>query len=131
MCSIRRSNVPFRWTLRTVSYFERLARPLPVCSVIFGLASAVGVFGIKMTKLQLLSAYLTERLTAVVKEVLDVVEDTVAQYREETARTRRENESLRRQLRDILLLEAESEWLSEARSKPRQKTASFHPYELF
>ncbi|XP_007543250.1 zinc finger protein 628-like [Poecilia latipinna] len=64
-----------------------------------------------MTKLQLLSAYLTERLTAVVKEVLDVVEDTVAQYREETARTRRENESLRRQLRDILLLEAETEWL--------------------
>uniref|UniRef100_A0A3B5LWF0 C2H2-type domain-containing protein n=1 Tax=Xiphophorus couchianus TaxID=32473 RepID=A0A3B5LWF0_9TELE len=62
-----------------------------------------------MTKLQLLSAYLTERLTAVVKEVLDVVEDTVAQYREETARTRRENESLRRQLRDILLLEAETE----------------------
>ncbi|MEQ2245027.1 hypothetical protein ILYODFUR_023311 [Ilyodon furcidens] len=64
-----------------------------------------------MTKLQLLSAYLTERLTAVVKEVLDVVEDTVAQYREETARTRLENESLRRQLRDILLLEAETEWL--------------------
>ncbi|PWA18531.1 hypothetical protein CCH79_00020743 [Gambusia affinis] len=64
-----------------------------------------------MTKLQLLSAYLTERLTTVVKEVLDVVEDTVAQYREETARTRRENESLRRQLRDILLLEAETEWL--------------------
>ncbi|XP_038151217.1 zinc finger protein 135-like [Cyprinodon tularosa] len=67
-----------------------------------------------MTKLQLLSAYLTERLTAVVKEVLDVVEDTVAQYREETATTRRENESLRRQLRDILLLEAETEWLRSA-----------------
>ncbi|KAM4530033.1 uncharacterized protein PAE49_022684 isoform 2-T2 [Odontesthes bonariensis] len=69
-----------------------------------------------MTKLQLLSAYLTERLTAVVKEVLDVVEDTVAEYREETARTRRENESLRRQLRDILLLEAETEWLRSTRS---------------
>lgn len=66
----------------------------------------------KMTKLQLLNAYLTERLAALVKEVLDVVEDTVAEYREETARTRRENESLRRQLRDILLLEAETEWLS-------------------
>uniref|UniRef100_A0A1A7YCZ0 C2H2-type domain-containing protein n=1 Tax=Iconisemion striatum TaxID=60296 RepID=A0A1A7YCZ0_9TELE len=69
-----------------------------------------------MTKLQLLNAYLTERLTAVVKEVLDVVEDTVAEYREETARTRRENESLRRQLRDILLLEAETEWLRSTRS---------------
>ncbi|XP_041832710.1 zinc finger protein 358-like [Melanotaenia boesemani] len=69
-----------------------------------------------MTKLQLLSVYLTERLTAVVKEVLDVVEDTVAEYREETARTRRENESLRRQLRDILLLEAETEWLRSTRS---------------
>lgn len=81
-----------------------------------------------MTKLQLLSAYLTERLTAVVKEVLDVVEDTVAQYREETARTRRENESLRRQLRDILLLEAETEWLSEGRSKPRRKISGFKTY---
>ncbi|CAJ1076487.1 zinc finger and SCAN domain-containing protein 5B-like [Xyrichtys novacula] len=64
-----------------------------------------------MTKLQLLNAYLTERLTVVVKEILDVVEDTVTEYREETARTQRENESLRRQLRDILLLEAETEWL--------------------
>ncbi|XP_069580885.1 zinc finger protein 672-like [Brachyistius frenatus] len=64
-----------------------------------------------MTKLQLLNAYLTERLTAVVKEILDVVGDTVTEYREETARTKRENESLRRQLRDILLLEAETEWM--------------------
>ncbi|XP_067472280.1 zinc finger protein 239-like [Thunnus thynnus] len=69
-----------------------------------------------MTKLQLLNAYLTERLTAVVKEILDVVEDTVTEYREETARTKRENESLRRQLRDILLLEAETEWLRSTRS---------------
>uniref|UniRef100_A0A3P8SE67 C2H2-type domain-containing protein n=1 Tax=Amphiprion percula TaxID=161767 RepID=A0A3P8SE67_AMPPE len=69
-----------------------------------------------MTKLQLLSSYLTERLTAVVKEILAVVEDTVTEYREETARTRRENESLRRQLRDILLLEAETEWLRSTRS---------------
>ncbi|XP_035511410.1 zinc finger protein 558-like [Morone saxatilis] len=70
-----------------------------------------------MTKLQLLNAYLTERLTAVVKEILDVVEDTVTEYREETARTKRENESLRRQLRDILLLEAETEWLRSTRSR--------------
>ncbi|XP_074551982.1 uncharacterized protein LOC141809067 [Halichoeres trimaculatus] len=69
-----------------------------------------------MTKLQLLNAYLTERLTVVVKEILDVVEDTVTEYREETARTQRENESLRRQLRDILLLEAETEWLRSTRS---------------
>ncbi|XP_028268153.1 zinc finger protein 771-like [Parambassis ranga] len=69
-----------------------------------------------MTKLQLLNAYLTERLTAVVKEILEVVEDTVTEYREETARTKRENESLRRQLRDILLLEAETEWLRSTRS---------------
>ncbi|XP_074513180.1 uncharacterized protein LOC141781368 [Sebastes fasciatus] len=69
-----------------------------------------------MTKVQLLSSYLTERLTAVVKEILDVVEDTVTEYREETARTRRENDSLRRQLRDILLLEAETEWLRSTRS---------------
>ncbi|XP_010749034.2 zinc finger protein 394 [Larimichthys crocea] len=70
-----------------------------------------------MTKLQLLNAYLTERLTGVVKEILDVVEDTVTEYREETARTKRENESLRRQLRDILLLEAETEWLRSTRSR--------------
>ncbi|GLD68349.1 zinc finger protein 500-like protein [Lates japonicus] len=69
-----------------------------------------------MTKLQLLNAYLTERLTVVVKEILDVVEDTVTEYREEAARTKRENESLRRQLRDILLLEAETEWLKSTRS---------------
>ncbi|XP_068193151.1 zinc finger protein 79-like [Antennarius striatus] len=73
--------------------------------------------GSDMTKLQLLNAYLTERLTAVVKEILDVVEDTVTEYREETVRTRRENESLRGQLRDILLLEAETEWLRSTRSR--------------
>ncbi|XP_056256665.1 zinc finger protein 263-like isoform X2 [Seriola aureovittata] len=83
---------------------------LSVCS------TARAVFGSKMTKLQLLNAYLTERLTVVVKEILDVVEDTVTEYREEAARTKRENESLRRQLRDILLLEAETEWLRSTRS---------------
>lgn len=85
---------------------------------------AAAVFGSKMTKLQLLNAYLTERLTVVVKEILDVVEDTVTEYREEAARTKRENESLRRQLRDILLLEAETEWLSKGRDirlAPRER----------
>ncbi|XP_071750325.2 uncharacterized protein LOC139907725 [Centroberyx gerrardi] len=69
-----------------------------------------------MTKLQLLNAYLTERLAVVVREILDVVGDTVTEYREETARAKRENESLRRQLRDILLLEAETDWLRSTRS---------------
>lgn len=79
-----------------------------------------------MTKLRLLNTFLTERLTSVVKEVLDVVEDAVNEYREEkaryteeAARYRRENESLRRQLRDILLLEAEAQWLSKGRAGQR------------
>ncbi|XP_038564688.1 zinc finger and SCAN domain-containing protein 12-like [Micropterus salmoides] len=82
-----------------------------------------------MTKLQLLNAYLTERLTAVVKEILDVVEDTVTEYREETARTKRENESLRRQLRDILLLEAETEWLRSTRSRLGFVTPEQQPHD--
>ncbi|XP_034000060.1 zinc finger protein 835-like [Trematomus bernacchii] len=85
-----------------------------------------------MTKLQLLNAYLTERLTVVVKEILDVVEDTVTEYREETARTKQENESLRRQLRDILLLEAETEWLRSTGSSlglesPEQRSCDPEP----
>lgn len=59
-----------------------------------------------MSRLQLLSSYLTE----VVKEILRVVEDAVTEYREEAARTRRENHSLRTQLRDVLLLDARAEW---------------------
>lgn len=88
-----------------------------------GVDAAADVSGSKMTKLQLLNAYLTERLTVVVKEILDVVEDTVTEYREETARTRRENESLRRQLRDILLLGAETEWLSKGPSESASSEA--------
>ncbi|XP_034045595.1 zinc finger protein 358-like [Thalassophryne amazonica] len=91
-----------------------------------------------MTRLQVLNAYLTERLATVVKEILDVVEDTVTEYREETARTRRENESLRRQLRDILLLEADTDWLGSTRSSlgflapeqlPRDQDVGPHPQE--
>lgn len=93
-------------------YSERLARQECASCVLGDFRCGRSRSSIKMTKLQLLNAYLTERLAALVKEVLDVVEDTVAEYREETARARRENESLRRQLRDILLLEAETEWLS-------------------
>uniref|UniRef100_A0A3Q4BD07 C2H2-type domain-containing protein n=1 Tax=Mola mola TaxID=94237 RepID=A0A3Q4BD07_MOLML len=77
-----------------------------------------------MSKLQLLNAYLTERLTALVKDVLDVVEDAVSEYREETARTRRENESLRRQLRDILLPEDDTEWPSKGRATPANAAKS-------
>lgn len=70
-----------------------------------------------MTRLQqLLSSFLTERLSVLVQEILDVVQDAVSEYREEAARTRRENESLRKQLRDILLLEADTEWLRSTRS---------------
>lgn len=73
-----------------------------------------------MTKLQLLSGVLTERLTALVTEVLDVVEEALsesreeaARCREEAARYREENGRLRRQLRD-LVLEAQTQWLSKA-----------------
>lgn len=82
-----------------------------------------------MTKLQLLSGFLTQRLTAVVKEILDVVEEAVSDYREEAARFREEaarfreeaaryreeNGSLRRQLRDMVLLE--TQWLSKTRTQ--------------
>lgn len=96
-----------------------------------------------MTKLQLLSGFLTERLTAVLKEILDVVEeaasesqeeavryrDEAARYREEAARYREENGRLRRQLRDILLLEAETQWISKTRAEfwldPDQNRAHF------
>ena len=64
----------------------------------------------KMSKLQVLNAFLTERLAALVREVVqevvqeveEAVEEALGQYRDQTARTRRENRSLRRQLRDFL-----------------------------
>lgn len=85
-----------------------------------------------MTKLQLLNAFLSERLAALVREVVAAVEDAVSEYREETARTRRENESLRRQLRDILLLEAETEWLSKGRAggERRARRVALKPSRL-
>ncbi|XP_077413518.1 uncharacterized protein LOC144043593 [Vanacampus margaritifer] len=54
------------------------------------------------SKADLLSGYLTERLTQLLRDIVDVVEDAVSEYREETLRTRLENESLRRQLGDFL-----------------------------
>ncbi|XP_061604775.1 endothelial zinc finger protein induced by tumor necrosis factor alpha-like [Phyllopteryx taeniolatus] len=55
-----------------------------------------------MSKADVLSGYLTERLTQLLRDIVDVVEDAVSEYREETLRTRLENESLRRQLGDFL-----------------------------
>ncbi|XP_029491221.1 zinc finger and SCAN domain-containing protein 2-like [Oncorhynchus nerka] len=54
-----------------------------------------------MTKLQLLNAYLTERLMLAVDEILEVVGGTVSEFEEETARTKRENEVLKRRLREV------------------------------
>lgn len=80
-----------------------------------------------MTKLQLLGGFLSERLTAVVKEVLEVVEESVreaqqeaARYREEAARYRQEAARYRQEngrLRDILLLE--TQWISKTRAEFR------------
>lgn len=54
-----------------------------------------------MAKLQLLNAYLTERLMVAVDEILEVVGGTVSEFEEETARTKRENEVLKRRLREV------------------------------
>nr|XP_019967990.1 PREDICTED: zinc finger protein 358-like isoform X1 [Paralichthys olivaceus] len=77
-----------------------------------------------MSKLPQLSSFLSQRLGALLRDVLDVVEDAVTEYREEAARTRRENDSLRRQLRDILLLETDTEWLT-ARTSTCLRNNSF------
>ncbi|KAM6957774.1 uncharacterized protein FYW47_011878 [Aplochiton taeniatus] len=86
-----------------------------------------------MTKLQILNAYLTERLALVVREILDVVEDTVTEYREETAQMKSENDSLRKQLQDLVLLEAETDWLRSTRSpvlSPRNQQHSEQEWSL-
>ncbi|XP_019721933.1 zinc finger protein 628-like [Hippocampus comes] len=54
------------------------------------------------SKAEVLSGYLMERLTQLLRDIVDVVEDAVSEYREETLRTRLENESLRRQLGEFL-----------------------------
>ncbi|KAG7459891.1 hypothetical protein MATL_G00215420 [Megalops atlanticus] len=74
-----------------------------------------------MTKLQILNAYLTERLMVAVREILEVVGETVSEYQEETARIHRENESLRRKLREVVL-EAETAWTGAAH--PRSLSVS-------
>ncbi|XP_036393112.1 uncharacterized protein LOC118783352 [Megalops cyprinoides] len=62
-----------------------------------------------MSKLELLNAFLTERLMVAVQEILEVVGDTVSEYQEETARIKKENDSLRWKLREVGL-EAETAW---------------------
>lgn len=54
----------------------------------------------EMSKMEILNSYLTERLAAVVREILEAVEATVEEYRRETAQTRVENQKLRERLRD-------------------------------
>ncbi|KAJ7990007.1 hypothetical protein DPEC_G00310380 [Dallia pectoralis] len=66
-----------------------------------------------MAKLQLLNAYLTERLMVAVDEILEVVGGTVSEYEEETVRTRRENELLKRRLREIGI-DMETEWSTDS-----------------
>lgn len=51
-----------------------------------------------MTKLDQLNVFLSERLAAVVKEILDTVSRTVQEYEEETARKCKENEYLKEML---------------------------------
>ncbi|KAG9264432.1 putative zinc finger protein 286B [Astyanax mexicanus] len=55
-----------------------------------------------MSKMELLNSYLTERLSAAVREILEAVEATVTEYRKESEQTRIENHELREQLRDAL-----------------------------
>ncbi|KAJ8253548.1 hypothetical protein COCON_G00201600 [Conger conger] len=86
----------------TSSVAQRRVRPIHCLTLI-------DINCLKMTKLQILNAYLTERLMVAVREILEVVGDTVSEYQEETARIHRENESLRRKLRDVVI-EAETGW---------------------
>lgn len=54
----------------------------------------------KMTKLQFLNVFLTERLMLAAQEIYKSVEDTILEYQEEIAIRERENDHLRRRLRD-------------------------------
>jgi len=54
----------------------------------------------KMTKLQFLNVFLTERLMLAAQEIYKSVEDTILEYQEEIALRERENDHLRRRLRD-------------------------------
>ncbi|KAK6318800.1 hypothetical protein J4Q44_G00100110 [Coregonus suidteri] len=51
-----------------------------------------------MSKLQLLNAFLTERLTAAAVEIFGAVEKTITEYQEEISSSKEEIDRLRRQL---------------------------------
>ena len=53
---------------------------------------------LKMTKLQFLNVFLTERLMLAAQEIYKAVEDTILEYQEEIIREKRENDQLRRKL---------------------------------
>ncbi|XP_046893329.1 zinc finger protein 235 isoform X2 [Hypomesus transpacificus] len=76
---------------------------------------------VKMTKLQLLNSYLTERLMVAIGEILEVVEGTVLKYEEETTRTRQENQVLKRRLHEIGL---GVEWTGSIRRPSSSETVS-------
>lgn len=82
-----------------------------------------------MAKLQLLNAYLTERLMVAVDEILEVVGGTVSELEEETARTRRENDLLKRRLREIGL-DTGTDWTGET-VQHFQQTGGPHLYSYW
>lgn len=51
-----------------------------------------------MTKLELLSVFMNDRLTAAAEEIFRAVKDTVAEYQSEILRSKEENERLKRLL---------------------------------
>ncbi len=51
-----------------------------------------------MSKLQILSVFLTERLTLAAQEIFKAVEDIFSEYNEEICRSRQEIELLKRRL---------------------------------
>lgn len=55
----------------------------------------------KMTKLQIINTFLTERLMAALNEIMDMVGGTVLQYETELESIQKDNEYLRRRLQEI------------------------------
>lgn len=55
---------------------------------------------LKMTKLQDLNVFLTERLMLAAQDIYKAVENTILEYQGEIIRERRENDQLKRKLRD-------------------------------
>lgn len=55
----------------------------------------------KMTKLQIINTFLTERLMAALNEIMDMIGGTVLQYETELESIQKDNEYLRRRLKEI------------------------------